>query len=353
MTQSHIWQWLTETPKVARHLRRNLATTRGFNPAARGRRNLCNWPSAALGSKFWSAACNLVRHSPVGDSSTFSFEEPVMRFRVVVVLSAMAVMCLASVAMSQQRPGGRGQGGGFGFGTSRLSLVSIEAVQKELGLEPAQIEAIQKLREELRPMRDGGKGRPGNRGKGKAPEASNRVPADWYFVQAQGQPGQRGQLTPEQIEEFRKQAAERAKQEKAKLAEILLPNQMKRLNEIYIQQLGTRALDDADVAEELKITDEQKASIAKVREESQAQMRELFTAGAGGGDREANRAKFAEARKATDDKILAVLTADQKAKLEELKGKPFEMPENAGRGPGGPGGAPGRRPAGGANNSGE
>jgi hypothetical protein len=264
---------------------------------------------------------------------------------------------VAGIALAQQRPGGR-PGGGFGgfgggFGTSRLSLVSMEAVQKELGLEPAQIEAIQKLLGELRPMRDGGKGRPGNRGKGKAPEASNRVSVDWYFVQAEAQQperrpgGQRGQLTPEQLEEFRKQAAERTKQEKAKLAEILLPNQMKRLNEIYIQQLGTRALDDEEVATELKITAEQKTSIGKAREESSAQMRELFSAGAGG-DREAARSKFAEARKASDEKILAVLTADQKAKLEELKGKPFEMPEGARGGPGAPGG---RRPGNADNNN--
>ena len=54
-----------------------------------------------------------------------------------------------------------------------------------------------------------------------------------------------------------------------------------------------------------------------------------------------------EMRKATDEKILAVLTADPKTKFEELKGKPFELPEGALRGPGGPGGgAPGRRPAG-------
>jgi hypothetical protein len=274
-----------------------------------------------------------------------------MKFRVVVVLSAVALLCLANVAVSQQRPGGgRGQGGfGGGFGgTSRLQLLSLEAIQKELGLEPAQVEAITKLREELRPMRGGGEGRPGNRrpggdGKGRAPEARTAVPADWYFVQAQDQP--RRQPTPEQLEEFRKQAAERTKQEKAKLAEILLPNQLKRLNEIYIQQLGTRAFDDEEVATALSITAEQKTSIAKVREEQGAAMRELFT---GGGDREAARTKMAEMRKATDEKIIAVLTADQKAKFDEMKGKPFEMPEGAQRG--GPGGAPGRRPAG---NSGE
>ena len=257
-----------------------------------------------------------------------------MKFRVVVVVSAVALLCLASVAVSQQRRGQGGFGGGFG-GTSRLQLLSVEAVQKELGLEPAQIEAITKLRDELRPMRGGGKG--------KAPEASNRIPADWYFVQAQAQPGQRGQFTPEQIEEFRKQAAERAKVEKTKLAEILLPNQLKRLNEIYIQQLGTRAFDDEDVATALSITAEQKASLAKIREEQGAAMRELFAAG-GEGDREAARAKFAEMRKANDEKLLAVLTADQKTKFEELKGKPFELPEGALRGPGG--GAPGRRPGG-------
>jgi Spy/CpxP family protein refolding chaperone len=277
-----------------------------------------------------------------------------MRFRAMVVLSAVAMLCLASVAVAQrpggQRPGGFGGGGGGFGGTSRLQLLSLEAIQKELGLEPAQIEAIAKLREELRPMRGegqgrppGGKGRP--EGKARAPEASNSIPADWYFVQDQDQP-RRGQLTPEQIEEFRKQAAERAKQEKAKLAEILLPNQMKRLNEIYIQQLGTRAFDDAEIAGELKITDEQKASIAKIREESQAAMRELFAGG--GGDREAAREKFTAARKETDDKIVAVLTAGQKAQWEEMKGKPFEMPEGARGGPGG--GAPARRPGGNNNN---
>jgi Spy/CpxP family protein refolding chaperone len=270
-----------------------------------------------------------------------------MKSRVLIVLSAAALLCLASVAVSQQRPGGgRGQGGfGGGFGgPSRLQLLGVEAIQKELGLEPAQIEAITKLRDELRPMRGGGKGRPEGKGKDNPQGASNRTAAD-YFVQAQGQ---RGQPTPEQIEEFRKQAAERAKVEKTKLAEILLPNQLKRLNEIYIQQLGTRAFDDEDVAAALSITAEQKTSIAKIREEQGAAMRELF-AGGGEGDREAARAKMTEMRKATDEKLLAVLTADQKTKFEELKGKPFELPEGALRGPGG--GGPGRRPGG--NNSGE
>jgi Spy/CpxP family protein refolding chaperone len=110
---------------------------------------------------------------------------------------------------------------------------------------------------------------------------------------------------------------------------------MKRLNEIYYQQLGTRIFDDPDAVVELKITDAQKTQVAKVREENQAAMRDLFQGG--GGFNEETRAKVEEARKKGDEKLMAVLTADQTKKLEELKGKPFAMPENA-RGRGGFGG---------------
>ncbi len=47
--------------------------------------------------------------------------------------------------------------------------------------------------------------------------------------------------------------------------------------------------------------------------------------------------------KKSDEQILGVLTSEQKAKMEELKGAKFEFPENMGRGGfGGPGGRGGR-----------
>jgi hypothetical protein len=154
--------------------------------------------------------------------------------------------------------------------------------------------------------------------------------------------------------EFEKQRLERTKEEKAKLAEILLPNQLKRLNEIFIQVNGVAALQDEDVAKELGITDAQKAKVAEVRAANQeaigAMMRELFQGG-GGGDRDANRAKIDEARKAGDAKVLAVLSADQQQKFEAMKGKPFTMPEGGfGRGGGGGGNNRGRGSKGGDNN---
>ncbi len=95
-------------------------------------------------------------------------------------------------------------------------------------------------------------------------------------------------------------------------------------------------------AKELGIFDAQKAQMTKVLEDSRAKRDELFPRGGGGGaaeDFEARRAKMVEFNKTQDDQVLAVLTPQQKAKFEEMKGKPFAMPENAGRGgPGGPGG---------------
>src|SRR5205807_1926091 len=103
--------------------------------------------------------------------------------------------------------------------------------------------------------------------------------------------------------------------------------------EIYVQQAGVAALQDEDVAKELGISDAQKAQLTKIRDEGSAKRREMFQpgggGGGGGGDFEAMRAKIIEMTKAQDEQSLAVLTPQQKSKFEEMKGKPFTMPEAA------------------------
>lgn len=305
-----------------------------------------------------------------------------MRLKHLCLGLAVALIGLTTLVVAQQPgqrggpPGGRGFGG-FGFfggpggGFSRLGLLSIPEVRRELELADEQVEAIEKLREELR-ARFPGPGGPGGRGPGGPPdgqrgrrgrgnnEALRLTPAEWFFVQAQqpGQPGGRGRggfgpITEEQRAEFERQRRERAKEEREKLAEILLPHQLKRLTEIYLQLAGVAALQDDDIAAELGITEAQKAKIAEVqaanREEMGERMRELFQ----GGNREEIQAKMQELRRAADAKVLAVLTPEQQKKFEEMKGKPFSLPEGFGRGgfgpPGGPGGR-GRGPRGGNNN---
>ncbi len=287
-------------------------------------------------------------------------------------------LAIASLAMGQERPDGqRGRGGppgGFpmmfgGFRASRMMLLRVPEVRKELELVDEQIAEIAKIEEELRAKYPfgGGRGGPGGSGgrdserpegnRGPRRDGASLAPASWYFVQAQdrGQPGQ-GQQGPgqegqarrgfseEDRARFEKMRVDRAREEKARLTDVLLPEQMKRLTEIYIQQSGVAALQDEDIAKELGINESQKTKLAEVeranREARDTAMREMFRR-EGGGDRDANRAKMEDLRKSSDAKVLAVLTSDQQKKFEALKGKAFALPENAFRGPGGPGGGPG------------
>jgi hypothetical protein len=118
----------------------------------------------------------------------------------------------------------------------------------------------------------------------------------------------------------------------AKVAELLLPHQVKRLKEISLQRSirgfrGMTALTDPAIAAQLKLTDDQKKRIEAVSQDIRNKARELFS----GGNREGGREKMEALGKERDEKVLAVLTADQKATLEKLKGKPFEGGFGGGR----------------------
>jgi hypothetical protein len=297
-----------------------------------------------------------------------------MRLTSVLATSLGLCLALSAVAVAQERPegqrGDRGRGGppggGFmfgGFRASRMMLLRVPEVQKELELVEEQLAEIRKIEEDLRakyPIGGGrggpGGGRDGERREGdRTPrsEGASLAPASWYFVQAQenNQPGQTRRIggqppSEEDRARFEQLRTERAREERARLSEVLLPEQMKRLSEIYVQLAGIGALQDEDVAKELGINDSQKTKLADVQRQNQesfgAAMREMFQGG-GGGDREANRVKMEELRKANDAKVLAVLSSDQQKKFEAMKGKAFAMPENAFRGPGGPGGPGGNR----------
>jgi len=211
----------------------------------------------------------------------------------------MLALCVGTVALAQPGRGGFGMRGGFG--NNLLYLAMNEAVQKEIEVVDDQKAEINKISEEIRSQRPQGE-RPNFR------EMSEEE-REKYIAQ------------------MRERGAKEAKIANAKLEEALLPHQMKRLKEIALQQRGTSALTDPEVAKELKITDAQKKKLDDVnqknRETMGARMRELFQ----GGNREGIREKMQEMRKEAEEKVLAVLTGDQKKKFEEMKGEAFEMPQ--------------------------
>jgi LTXXQ motif family protein len=169
--------------------------------------------------------------------------------------------------------------------------------------------------------------------------------------------------------------AEMSKNFEKSLETILDPDQQDRLIGLMLQRSGVRAATSSEmVAASLEITDEQKTKFTEAEklngEEMAKAMEGMGGRGPrGGGDaggqeqtdeeRTAQREKFMkkmeEMNKAAEERLLAVLTAEQKSKMESLKGEKFSFPEQqfggfGGGGPGG-GGRPGRgnRPGGGGN----
>lgn len=211
-------------------------------------------------------------------------------------LSLIAATAVPSFAQGQGR--GRGGFGGRGGG----SLLSIPEVQKELKIEQAQLELLNSL----------------NQQRGSFDREAFR------------------NMTPEQRSEaFAKMRAEREK----KVAEILDAKQVARLKQLELQREGVRALDRDDVANQLKLSADQKQKIDAALAAEREAMRSAFQGFRGqDGQRpsaeqiQAARQKMTEMRTATETKINAVLTDAQKSQWKTMQGAPFTFPERQ-RGP--------------------
>src|SRR5205823_602170 len=161
---------------------RNLWLARGFNLPATVVRVL-SFP-ACIGQRFRTLFSERRRTS--------------MRFKLAFQLAAIALIGLAATVMAQQQPpgqggqgrgGGRGGPGGFMFGQTRIGLLSIPEIRKELELADEQVAEIEKVQQELR-AKYGGRGGGGNDGKGRRGGNNNNegalltAPSQWYFVVA-------------------------------------------------------------------------------------------------------------------------------------------------------------------------
>jgi hypothetical protein len=198
--------------------------------------------------------------------------------QIVLVMSAIVLCSSWSWA---QRPGGRGFGGSGG-GTM---LLGQESVQQELKLSPEQIkqvdEYLPKQRETFSGLRD---------------------------------------LSQQ---ERRQKLAELAKANQGALGSILDETQQARLKQIALQQRGTQALADPEVAEAVGLDDEQKGRVRELDSEARAEMQKLFQ-DFRAGDRTELRKKFEAARNAVSERIQALLTPEQQAKWKDLVGEPFQ-----------------------------
>ena len=209
-----------------------------------------------------------------------------------VALGATILLALvASDATAQPPGGGRGRGMGMGGGMSHAALLRQEAVQADLGLSA---DLKTKLAAELPERGPGGGGGGGN-------------PRD---------------MTDEQRQKWMEERRARQAEDDKKIAGILDAKQLARLKQIRVQALGAGVLMDESIAKELGVTDDQVAKL-------QSAMQEMRGQGQGGGG------NFAEMRAKMTAKAMEILNADQKAKLEAMKGPAFDLSKLQMRGPGG------------------
>lgn len=206
--------------------------------------------------------------------------------QITLVVAVVAITAGSALAQQQRQR----QGGGFGrFGGGNvLFLLNQKSVQEELKLSKEQNKKITELqgkqRESFQGFRD---------------------------------------LSQE---ERRAKMQEIGKAQNDALAKILDAKQLKRARQIALQQPGS--INNPEVAKALNITDEQREKMREIQMKSFQEMRDL------GRDENAAQ-KREELRKATNEKVMAVLTAEQKTKLKEMQGEPFkgkiERPQFGGR----------------------
>jgi hypothetical protein len=107
------------------------------------------------------------------------------------------------------------------------------------------------------------------------------------------------------------------------LPKILLPEQMKRLEQISMQQAGVQAFDEKPVQEKLKLTPEQLKKIARIREaagEEYLNIRQSLT-----DTFEESKKKEHDLKKAIVARAAAILTDEQRVQWKEFVGEPFDF----------------------------
>ena len=116
------------------------------------------------------------------------------------------------------------------------------------------------------------------------------------------------------------QAQAKIQQRQAEKVDGLLDAKQKaRLNEIYLQRLGVQALENKEVVEVLKLTDHQ---VKEIKDLKKACGEAIGKAVSHHSDREI----IDKLRTEYIDKIMAVLTDEQRANFAQMKGKELPMP---------------------------
>ena len=213
------------------------------------------------------------------------------------MLAVLAFLILAgkgvriTAAADDQRVNPRGGRPAASLVRNWLILLRSEAVQRELKLTDDQKESISKLGDNARAS----------------------------LKRVNGQ-------------ERQKKAQELRNDWEVKVSDILSDQQKVQLEEIVLQRMGAFAPANKDIAETLKLTDEQVNKIKELSDAFDKPAQAAFqptVVVAGDSAPASPRDILPEKRKETDEKIMTLLTSDQKASLKKMQGARSTSPSKA------------------------
>jgi len=225
-----------------------------------------------------------------------------MRRFLGIVVAVLAVCLLTADLALAQGQGRRGFGGFGGFGGMQVQpamLLPNPQVQKELKLTEEQIAKIKEITDALRPQ-------PG----AARPDFQN--------------------MSEEERREFFAEMQKKNDEAGKKATAVLTDTQTARFKQIQLWVQGTMALvQNEELGKKLAITDDQKEALKTITDESAKKGQELgrglFGQGISEEDRTKVREQLSALRTETEAECMAVLTDDQKAQFEKLRGPKFEL----------------------------
>lgn len=184
--------------------------------------------------------------------------------------------------------------------TQPVSLARNKAVQQEIKLSDMQKETLDQAQAELQKTLQG------------------------IFAEVRNaEPANRSEIFKETAK--KRQAAQAALNKK--IEGMLEPEQMARLEQIALQRAGLRALTDQKVVKELRLAEEQQKQIADVQAKGRQRLTKLFQDVRDGAlDRTKLQEKRQELNKQTEQETLDVLSQEQQAQFEKMKGEKFDWP---------------------------
>ena len=106
---------------------------------------------------------------------------------------------------------------------------------------------------------------------------------------------------------------------------VLNEKQVQRLRQIELQQRGPQAFQDKQVQQQLKLNEDQVQNITNILTDQRREMEEMFKGGIRGGFNKEAFGKMATMRKETNEKVMGVLTSDQRKAYKQMLGEEFKL----------------------------